>query len=163
MTVFDYAVLAILGLSIILSVWRGAVRELLALASWVMAFLAAQAYSPVAAAYVPASVENVSLRMLTGFAGVFLAVLVVMALAALTISKLVRAAGLGPVDRMLGAVFGLLRGMLVVLILVFICGLTAAPQHPAWREAMLSAPLEAAALSVKAFLPDELSRRVSYE
>lgn len=163
MTVFDYAVLTILGLSIILSVWRGAVRELLALASWVIAFLAAQAYAPAAAAYLPASVENASLRMLAGFAGVFLVVLVSMALAALAISKLVRAAGLGPVDRMLGAVFGLLRGMLVVLILVFVCGLTAAPRHPAWREAMLSAPLEAAASSVKAFLPDELSRRISYE
>jgi membrane protein required for colicin V production len=163
MTAFDYAALAILGLSIILSVWRGAVRELLALASWVLAVLAAQAYSPAAAAYLPASLENVSLRMLTGFVGTFLVVLVSTALVASAISKLVRAAGLGPVDRMLGAVFGLLRGMLVVLILVFVSGLTAAPRHPAWREAMLSAPLEAAALSVKAFLPDELSRRISYE
>jgi membrane protein required for colicin V production len=163
MTAFDYAVLAILGLSIVLSVWRGAVRELFSLAAWVIAFLAAQAYAPAAAAYLPAALQSGSLRILAGFVVVFVAVLMLTALVALLVSKLVRAVGLGPVDRLLGAVFGVLRGMLIVLILVLLCGLTAAPRHPVWREAMLSAPLEAAALAVKSFLPDELSKRVSYD
>lgn len=163
MTAFDYAVLATIGLSILLSVWRGAVRELFALASWVLAFLAAQAYGPAAAAYVPRSLDHPSLRVLAGFVAVFVVVLVVTALAALLASKLVRAAGLGPADRALGAVFGFLRGMLVVLILVLLCGLTAAPRQPVWREAMLSAPLEAAAIAVKSYLPDDLSKRISYD
>jgi len=60
-------------------------------------------------------------------------------------------------------VFGFLRGKLVVLILVLLCGLTAAPQQPVWRDAMLSAPLEAAALVVKSFLPAELSKRIAYD
>ncbi len=163
MTAFDYAVLAIVGLSIVLSVWRGAVRELLALASWVIAFLAAQAYGPAVSGYLPAALAQPSLRVLAGFVIVFVAVLVLMTLAALLLSKLIRAAGLGPVDRALGAVFGFLRGMLVVLILVLLSGLTAAPRQPAWRDAMLSAPLEAAAMAVRSYLPDELSRRISYE
>jgi membrane protein required for colicin V production len=163
MTVFDYAVLAILGLSVIISVWRGAVREVLALASWIAAFLAAQTYAGPVAAYLPDSVPNASLRLLGGFVIVFLIVLLLTALLAIAISKLVRAAGLGLVDRGLGAIFGLVRGMLVVLTLVLLCGLTAAPRVPAWREAMLSPPLEAVAMSVKPFLPDELSRRISYE
>lgn len=163
MTAFDYAVLGIIGLSIVLSVWRGAVRELLALASWIVAFLAAQAYGAAVAAYMPAALENPSLRVLAGFVIVFLVVLVVMALGALLIAKLVRAVGLGPVDRALGAVFGFLRGMLVVLILVLLCGLTAAPRQPVWRDAMLSAPLEAAAVAVKSYLPDEMSKRIAYE
>jgi len=163
MTAFYYAVLAILGLSVIVSVWRGAVREVLALASWVAAFVAAQTYAAPVAAYLPDSVANVSLRLLGGFIIVFLVVFLVTALLAIVISKLVRAAGLGPVDRGLGAIFGLVRGILVVLTLVLLCGLTAVPRVPAWREAMLSPPLEAVAVSVKLFLPDELSRRISYE
>ena len=163
MTAFDYAVLAILGLSILLSIWRGAVREILALLSWVLAFFAAQGYAPAVAAYMPAAVENPSLRLLLGFVLVFLTVMVLAATVALAVSKLVRAVGLGPVDRGMGAIFGLVRGMLIVLVLVLVGGLTSAPRLPVWREAMLSPPLEAAALAVKSFFPEELSRRISYD
>lgn len=163
MTVVDHAVLAIVGLSVLISVWRGAVREVMALVAWLAAFLAGQAYAAAAAAYVPASIENESLRLLAGFCAVFVLVLVLTTLVALAISSLLRRVGLGPVDRGLGAIFGLARGMLVVIILVLLCGLTTFPRTPAWREAMLSAPLEAAAASVKPFLPYELARRISFE
>jgi membrane protein required for colicin V production len=163
MTLLDYAVLAVVGLSVVLSVWRGAVREVLALAAWILAFFAAQAYAGTVAAYLPASLDNEALRLLTGFLCVFLLVLVLMSLVAIAISTLLRSAGLGPVDRALGAIFGLARGILVVLILVLLSGLTALPRTPAWRDAMLSAPLEAAAVSVKAFLPYELARRISFD
>lgn len=163
MTLFDYLVIAVVGLSVILSVFRGAIREVLALLSWLTAFVAAQAYAGTIAAYLPSSLQNVSIRLLVGFVIVFLLVLILSALLALAISKLVRAVGLGPLDRGMGAIFGLLRGMLAVLIVVLLCGLTSAPQHPVWREAMLSPPLEAMAVSIKPLLPDDLSRRISYE
>ena len=163
MTVVDYAVLAIVGLSVVISVWRGAVREVLALGAWILAFVAGQAYATSAAAYMPASIENDSLRLLTGFAAVFVLVLLLTMLVAVAISTLLRSAGLGPVDRGLGAIFGLVRGMLVVVILVLLCGLTAIPRMPAWRDAMLSAPLEAAAVALKPFLPYELARRISFD
>ena len=163
MTVFDYVVLAIVGLSVIVSVWRGAIREVFALAAWIAAFFTAQAYAGKLAVYLPESIPNASIRLLSAFVVVFLAVLVITAVVALAISKFVRAVGLGPVDRGIGAIFGVLRGILVVLILVLLCGLTNAPQHPVWRDAMLSAPLEAMAVSVRPMLPADLSRRISYE
>jgi membrane protein required for colicin V production len=163
MTVVDYAVLAIVGLSVLISVWRGAVREVLALAAWIFAFLAGQAYASAAAAYMPASIDNEALRLLAGFVSIFLLVLLLTMLFAVAISTLLRSAGLGPLDRGLGAIFGLARGMLVVVILVLLCGLTAIPRTPAWREAMLSAPLEAAAGSLKPFLPYEFARRISFD
>jgi membrane protein required for colicin V production len=58
MTVVDYAVLAIVALSVLISVWRGAAREILALGAWVLAFLAAQAYAAPVAAYLPLSIES---------------------------------------------------------------------------------------------------------
>jgi membrane protein required for colicin V production len=163
MTAFDYAVLGIVGMSVIISVWRGAVREVLALAAWIAAFVAAQAYAEMVATYLPTALTNQSLRLLGGFVLVFLLVLLLAALLAIAISKLIRSIGLGPVDRGLGAIFGLVRGILVVLTLVLLCGLTGAPKYPVWREAMLSPPLEAVVVSVRPFLPDELSRRISYE
>src|SRR5688572_26264881 len=163
MTPLDYAVLAVVGLSVVISVWRGAVREVLALAAWILAFFAGQAYAGAVAAYLPASLESEPLRLLTGFAVVFLLVLLLTSLVAVAISTVLRSAGLGPVDRGLGAIFGLARGMLVVIILVLLCGLTAFPRTPAWRDAMLSAPLEAAASSVVPLLPYELARRISFD
>jgi membrane protein required for colicin V production len=163
MTVVDYAALAIVGLSVVISVWRGAVREVLALTAWFAAFVAAQAYASAAAAFLPTSVESPALRLLTGFAVVFVAVLLLTTLAAATISRLVRSAGLGPLDRTLGAIFGVARGMLVVIILVLLSGLTAFPRTPTWRDAMLSPLLEAAAASVKPMLPYELARRIDFD
>ncbi len=163
MTAFDYVVLAVVGLSVLISVWRGAIRELFSLAAWIVAFFVAPVYGPEVAALLPAAIENGSIRLLVGLVIVFVAVLIVAALFAWLLSKLIRAVGLGLADRALGGVFGVLRGMLVVLILVLLCGLTAMPQQPVWREAMLSAPLEAAALAVKSYLPSELSKRISYD
>ena len=96
MTVVDYAVLAIVGLSVLISVWRGAVREVLALAAWILAFLAGQAYASTAAAYMPASIDNEALRLLAGFVSIFLLVLLLTMLVAVAISTLLRSAGLGP-------------------------------------------------------------------
>ncbi len=163
MTFFDYAVLAILGVSVLVSVWRGAIRELLALASWIVAFLIAQAYAGTVAALLPAAIPSAGLRLLAGFLVVFLVVLLLVALVALAISQLVRAAGLGPLDRAVGAIFGLLRGILVTSLLVLLAGLTAAPREPWWRDAMFSAPLEALVLVGKPWLPDELARRISFD
>ena len=163
MTAFDYVVLAILGLSIVLSVWRGAVREVLALVSWVVAFVGAQAYGPTFATYWPATFENPSLRLFAGFIAVFILGFILTSLVAIAISRLVRAAGLGILDRLLGAMFGLLRGMLIVLTLVLLAGLTSAPRYPVWHDAMLSPPLEAAASVAKSFLPAEFARRISYD
>lgn len=163
MGLVDYAVLAIIGVSMLVSVWRGAVREVLALAAWVFAFVAAQAYAPLAAVYMPASIVNASLRLLAGFVSIFLAVLVATGVFAFVLARLLRGAGLGPLDRGLGAVFGLARGILAVMILVLLCGLTAFPRSPAWQNARLSPALEEAVAAVKPLLPEELARRITFD
>ncbi len=162
MTWFDYAVLAIVGISVLLSIIHGFVRELLALASWIVAFLAAQMCAADAARLLPAAVASESLRLLVAFLAVFLAVLLAMMLLANLLSGLLRRAGLGPVDRILGAVFGLVRGFAIVMVVVLLAGLTALPRQPVWRDAMLSAPLAALADAIKVWLPSNLSQYISY-
>ena len=163
MTVFDYAVILIIVLSVMLSIIRGAVREVLSLAAWVLAFWAAQIYTVEFSALLPDTLSNPSLRLMTGFALVFLTVLVVMSLVAILCSKLVKASGLSVADRSLGSVFGLARGLLMVLILVLLGGLTSLPKQPMWKDALFSPQLERVATYVKTWLPEGLSKRINYQ
>ena len=163
MTVFDYAVITIMVLSVLLSIWRGAVREVLALAAWVAAFFLAQRYAVGVAVLLPDSIPGASLKLLAAFCIVFLATLLLLSLLAVAISQLLRATGLSLIDRMLGAAFGVARGLLIVLVLVLAAGLTTLPRQPVWRNAMFSAPLEALAVAMKPWLPAELSRRMNYD
>jgi membrane protein required for colicin V production len=163
MTLFDYAVLTIIGVSVLLSVIRGFVREVLALASWVIAFFTASLLSGKVADWMAGTITNDVGRMLVAFGAVFLATLLGMSLIALAFSGLVRRAGLGMEDRLLGGVFGFARGMLIVLALVLLGGLTAAPRQPVWHEALLSPMLEAIAGKVKPWLPQIWSNNLSYD
>lgn len=163
MTVFDYGVLTVVGLSVLLGVFRGLVREVLSLAAWVAAFVAAGLFGGWLAERLPGEIPTPELRLLVGYTAVFLLVLVLMSIAAIVASKLVRAAGLAVEDRVLGALFGTARGVLIVTVLMLLAGLTSLPQHPAWRMALTSPLLEALAMQVREWLPDDLSRRIRYD
>jgi len=101
--------------------------------------------------------------LLAAFLIVFLVVLLLMTLLAIAVSGLLKKAGLGLIDRTLGAVFGLVRGLAIVTVAVLLAGLTTVPRQPVWRHAMLSAPLEALANVVKVWLPYDLSKHINYE
>lgn len=162
MTVFDYAVLITVGLSVLLSVIRGLVREVLALLAWVAAFLAAAFFGGKLALLMPAEIPSAELRLLAGFAAVFFVILLLMSLVAMLVSRLVKSAGLGVEDRILGGIFGLARGLMIVMVLVLLAGLTGLPKEPAWRNAVLSQPLETLAVFIKVWMPGDLARHISY-
>ena len=162
MTVIDIAVLVIVGISILIGVLRGLVREVLALLAWVAAFLAANLLTPEIAKLLPQAMGKEEIRLLVSFVGVFIVVLIGLSMLAILASKLVRIVGLGPSDRVVGGVFGLARGVLVVMILVLLAGLTALPHQAVWRNAVLSDPLEEFAGTMKPWLPAELAQRITY-
>lgn len=162
MTVFDYGVLTLLATSVLLGLWRGVVSEILALASWVVAFLVARAQAWRVVPWLGGQVADPTLRLAAGFAVVFVGVLVVFLLARLLLSMLLRAAGLGLLDRLLGACFGVLRGGLAVLAVVAVGGMTALPKTAWWREAALSPPLETAVIAAKPWLPVEMAQRIRF-
>jgi membrane protein required for colicin V production len=162
-TVFDYVVLGIVGASILLSLMRGFVREALGLASWVVAFFMARSYAVPLAKMLPNAIPNDNLRMLAGFALVFLASLLVTSLLTIFLSELVKKLGLSVMDRGLGAIFGIARGVLIVGLLVMLGGLTSLPQRAEWRDAMLSAPLEAMVLKVSPWLPQDFSKHLKFD
>ncbi|MBU0751241.1 MAG: CvpA family protein [Gammaproteobacteria bacterium] len=162
MTAFDYAVLAVMAASLLLGLWRGVVSEILALLAWVVAFVAARMLAADVAPVFGGLVPDGALRYVAGFATVFVAVLVVFSIGRLVVRLLLKAVGLGWVDRALGAVFGIARGVLIALIAVLLGGLTPLPKESWWREAMLAPPLETAIIAAKPWLPAEVSKRIRF-
>lgn len=162
MTLFDYAVLAITGLSVLLGALRGIVREVIALGGWVVAFLVASAWGGDLASVLVRQIPDENWRVLAAMAAIFFVVLVVINIMAVLAAKLISSAGLGVEDRLFGAAFGLARGVAVVLVLVLAAGLTVLPRQPVWKDAMLAAPLEKLAVMVKQWLPQDWAKNISY-
>jgi len=163
MTIFDYAVLTIIGLSVIFSVMRGAVREVLAIAGWVAAFYVARTYTSELLPMMPADIPSESLRIVAAFLVLFLATLLLTTLLAIAISAVFKKVGLGWLNRLLGALFGVLRGLLIVCVVVFLAGLTEIPKDARWRNAMFSAPVEALVVSMLPWVPEGIAKHVKYD
>lgn len=163
MTAFDYAVLIIIGLSIILSVMRGLVREVLSILGWVAAFYVAKTYTNQLLPMMPLDIPTESLRILAAFLLLFLATLLVASLLAIALSAIFEKFGLGWLNRFLGALFGVVRGLLIVCVIVLLAGLTDAPNDVRWKNAMFSAPLEALVVSALPWLPEVIAKHVKYD
>ena len=162
MTGFDYAVLAVLGLSVLLGLWRGMVGEVLGIAAWVAAFFAARWWGQAAGEMLSRLSAEPALRLVAGYVAIFVATLLAFGFARLLFSRLLRAVGLGLADRLLGAAFGVVRGTLVVVALVLVGGLTSAPRQAWWRDAWLAPPLQTAVLAAKPWLPQAVAQKIAY-
>ena len=157
---FDFAVIAILLVSLLLGLWRGLVYEVLSLMGWPVAFVLSKLFAGDVAPMMPGAQEAMQITL--AYAVVFVAALIVWGALAWLLSRLVKMAGLGWLDRVLGGFFGVLRGGLVVLVLVWLAGLTDIPKQPFWRTAQTSKAAEDVALLAKAWLPDNIAQRVRY-
>jgi membrane protein required for colicin V production len=161
-TIFDYIVLFILVSSVVISTMRGLVKEILSLAGWVAAFIVANAFGAKLAPMLPSVIPGEALRLIVAFIALFLGVRVLMGLLALAIGALIEASGLSLADRGLGGLFGLGRGIVIVLAGVILCGMTSIPQQAFWRDALLSPMAETGARTVKPFLPAAFAQHVQF-
>jgi len=163
MTSFDYAVLLIIGISIVMSMMRGAVREVLAIAGWVAAIYVAKTYATQLLPLLPADIPTASLKILAAHVIVFFGVLLVTSLLTIALSSLIKKISLNWFNRFLGGFFGFVRGLLIVCVLVFLAGLTSFPKDARWTNAMFSAPLEALVKTALPFLPPSVAKHVKYD
>lgn len=131
----DLAILAILLVSSLISIKRGFVHEALSLAGWVAAFIVATLFSASLATLFVNSIESPSVREMVAFALLFACTLIVAAMANYLISEVVRMTGLSGTDRLFGMVFGLVRGVIVVMaLLLLVPPLIPIDQEVWWRE-----------------------------
>jgi membrane protein required for colicin V production len=161
LTAFDYAVMAVIGLSALRGTWRGFLSEVFGLIGWVAAFLIACRFVGVVVPHIPANWPGGTLtQWLVAFAIVVVGVMLVASVVNALLSRLVMASGLSGVDRSLGLMFGLVRGVVLVLILVALAGLTELPQQDFWRDALLRPYAEQGVRELKPLLPDALAAYV---
>lgn len=162
MTVFDYIVLFVLVSSVIISTMRGLVKEILSLLGWIVAFVVANAYGAKLAPLLPEMIPGETVRLIVAFIALFLGARMLMGLLTLAVSALISASGLTLADRGLGGLFGLARGIVIVLAGVILCGMTSIPQQAFWQDALLSPMAETGARTVKPFLPAALAQHVKF-
>ena len=151
MATLDIVILVIVLLSCGLGLFRGLMREVLSLASWLAAFILAIYFAPSFAAQLDAQWGSESVRLIIGFAVIFIASLIVGGLVQWFLGKLIQSTGLSGTDRLLGFVFGGARGLLVCIVLLI--GLRElAGDASWWHESQLQPQLLAFEDDVKHWL-----------
>jgi len=162
MSVLDLAAIGVLVGSVGWGIWRGFTREVMSLAGWVLAFLAANAVADPFGDMLPASMASPEVRVLIAFIVVFVLVLIAATIVGMAVSKFLKAAGLSGVDRTLGGIFGLARGVVILLAFAIVAGLTAMPRQAFWKESVAAGMLERTVVQLKPWLPSALAGRLKY-
>jgi len=161
-TGFDFVLLAILAISVFLGLLRGLLKEVLSLVAYASAFLAAIWWGPTVSDWSAQWISQPFVSMALAYLGVFIAVLLSIGFVNMTLSALLSKTGLTPADHGLGAMFGLLRGVLFVLILVILAGYTPLPEEPWWKNAMFSKQVVSVVQQIKLRLPPPVNDWLPY-
>lgn len=163
MTVLDYILIAIVVLSTLVGLMRGLVSEVIAIVAWVLAFILARQFCTDVAVWLPDTLKDPGVRMVCGFALIFIGVLLVCGVLRWLLRSLIKATGLDFPDRILGGLFGLARAGLILLLLVVGAAFTPVPEQSWWRGAVLTPPLETAAIALKPWLPDPVAKKIRFK
>ncbi len=137
MSTLDYLIIVAIAVSTLIGIWRGFVREALSLVVWVAAFWLAYLGAGTVESYFTEMINDHSLRLLTAFVLLFLTVHVIGFVAARLLATLLASIGLGGVDRLAGAGFGAVRGVLMVAVVVLIAGLTPITEASLWQHSYM--------------------------
>jgi membrane protein required for colicin V production len=156
----DFVVIGIFVLSMLVGLWRGLIYEVLSLLGWPFAIILSKLFATDIATLLP--IDQEAIRVTVAYALVFITALIVWAVVSRLGAKLLKAIGSDWTDRMMGGSFGILRGALVVLVLVWLAGLTHAPEKKFWRGSLTGKTLEYVAILTKSWLPDSIAQRIHY-
>ena len=158
MVAVDWVLLAVLAFSMLLGAWRGLVYEVLSVLGWAVSFYAAQYFAPTVAGWLPLQSSSEAVRYAAAFLLVFVAAVFAAGLLAFLLKKLIEAIGLRPVDRTMGAAFGLVRGVILLLAAAVVVDMTALKNSVWWQESK-GAPILAATLKgLKPVLPEQFAK-----
>jgi membrane protein required for colicin V production len=150
----DWILVAVLLVSMMVGLWRGLVYEVLSLAGWLASFFLAQWLAADAVAFLPFAKEAAAqVQFAVAFALVFVASLFAAGLLSWVVKKLVETVGLRPVDRALGGIFGLARGVVLLLALTVVLQLLGLSQEDWWRGGVGPSWLDLTLKGLKPLLP----------
>ncbi len=163
MSTLDYIIVLVLVLSVVRGLMRGMVDTLFSLVAWTLAFLLGKWGALWLAPLLPIGVESPNVRYFAAFAVIFLVVLIGVLLLGHALASLVKAAGLGGTDKVLGGVLGLAKGFVILTGLTLAAGLTSLPRTDFWKQATLSGSLQTMAVHALPLLPADVAKYVRFE
>lgn len=163
MLIIDTTILVIFLISAVISFVRGFVREVFSLLAWIISIWVAITFTPHGAMLLVSHVETEVLRIGIAFVTLFVSTLFLLTMVNHLLSQFVKKTGLSGTDRMVGLIFGVARGGLVVSILVLLAGMTTFPQEVWWTESMLLSHFEQIAGILKSKLPTEVAANIVYD
>ncbi|MEW6444843.1 MAG: CvpA family protein [Pseudomonadota bacterium] len=158
LTTIDLVLLGIIAFSALISILRGFMKEMISLLSWVAAFVVSIFYAAHLAPFMPASMDMPSMRLAASFLILFILTLIVGGIINAVVGLLVKKTGLSGSDRSIGVVFGLVRGVFLVSVLILLGSLTPMPQDPWWKESQVIQHLTSVALWMRDLLPNDLAQ-----
>ena len=158
----DYILLGVIVISALLSLWRGFVTEAISLLSWIVGLWVAVVFFQDLAHLMKDWIDTPSIRDVSAFAILFIGTVLVGGLVNYLAGQLVAKTGLTATDRVLGMLFGIARGIVIVAVLVLLAGLTALPQDPWWQEALLLEHFQDMALWLRSFLPANIAENIRF-
>lgn len=161
MAALDWVLLVVLLGSVLIGAWRGLVFEVLSLASWVLAFIAARLWGETVGTWLPMQDVDEGLRTGAGFVIAFIAALFALGVVIWLIGKLVTMVGLRPFDRALGALFGAVRGLLLLVLIALVFLLTPMRESQIWNTSVLAPYLVSAVSVLRPWMPQEMGRHWS--
>lgn len=163
MSLLDVIVLLVLALTVVRGLMRGMIDTLFSLVAWILAFMLGKWGALMVAPLLPIGVESPGIRYFSGFAVIFLVVLIGVLLMGHALASLVKAVGLGGADKVLGGVLGLAKGLVILVGFTLAAGLTSLPRTDFWKQAMSSASLQAMAQCAMPLLPADVAKYVRFE
>lgn len=158
MSTLDWIFLAVLSGSLLLGAWRGFIYEVMAVVSWIAAFVLAQWFAPEVAQKLPMDGAGEAVRYAAAFVLIFVLAVLAGGLFAKLIQKIFSAVGLRPADRALGAVFGLMRGAVLLLAATMVVEMTPAKSSVSWQESVGAGISMAALKGLKPAMPQEFGK-----
>ena len=157
MGMIDIGIIALVFLSSVIGIFRGFVREVLSLVALVAAFYIAWTFQGELLTHL-SFIEPELLRKVAAFLGIFFIVLVGFSLINYVIAKLMDSTGLSGTDRLLGVIFGVIRGAAIVMILIVLSGLTPIPDSNPWKKSTLIPHFQQAGQWLKGYLPADFAK-----
>ena len=158
----DYLIIGLIFMSAAISIVRGFMKEVLSLASWILAFWVAILFYSNLSTLLAEYISTPSIRLFLAFFVLFAVTLILVAMVNHLISQVVEKTGLTGTDRALGIIFGLIRGVALVTILVLAAGATPMPADSWWQNSILLEHFIKLAVWVRDLLPADIAQHINY-
>ncbi len=153
----DLSIISIIALSSLFSLKRGFVKEALSLVTWIAAFIIARTFNPNLQTLLVDLIDTAVFRAIAAFAILFIGTLVVGAVINNLIALLVKATGLSATDRLLGVVFGVARGLIIVLVVIAVLRVTPFAEDIWWKQSVMITKLQVLEQWSRAVFEDQFS------